>query len=70
MGTRKSMSILVGILFISACLILFVIQVGAETLNYKFCTWVNKGERISVGDVVREVKFEGNRFILSTSPYQ
>jgi hypothetical protein len=40
-----------GILVISAWVLGSAIQAGAETMNYKFYTWVIKGERILVGDV-------------------
>jgi len=51
MATKKSMFILIGILLISVWILGSTIQAGAETLNYKFYTWVNKGEGVSVGDV-------------------
>ena len=51
MATRKSIWILFCVLVISALVLGSVIQAGAETMNYKFYTWVNKGEMVPVGDV-------------------
>ena len=51
MATKKSMLVLFGILVISAWVLGFAIQVGAETMNYKFYTWVNKAEDIPIDDV-------------------
>jgi hypothetical protein len=51
MATKKSMWVLLGILVISAWVLGSVILAGAETLNYKFYTWVNKSESLPVGDV-------------------
>jgi hypothetical protein len=50
MATRKSMWILFGILVISAWVLGSAIQAGAETMNYKFYTWVIKGDDVPVGD--------------------
>jgi hypothetical protein len=51
MAARKSMWVLFGILVISAWVLGSAIQVGAETLNYKFYTYVIKQEDVPVGDV-------------------
>ncbi len=51
MTAKKSMWVLFGILVISAWLLGSAIQVGAETMNYRVYTWVNKGESVPVGDV-------------------
>jgi len=51
MATKKSMFVLFGILSISVWILGSVIQVGAETLNYKVYTYVTKGERVPIGDV-------------------
>jgi hypothetical protein len=51
MATKKSKCVLFGILAISAWILGSTIQAGAETMNYKFYTWVNKGESTPVGDV-------------------
>ena len=50
MARIKSMWILFGILVISAWVLGSANQAGAETMNYKFYTWVNKGEAVPVGD--------------------
>jgi len=51
MATRKSMWILFGILVISAWILGSAIQAAAETLNYKFYTYVTKYERVPIADV-------------------
>ncbi len=51
MATRKLMWILLGILAISAWVLGSGAPAQAETLNYKFFTWVIKGEDYPVGDV-------------------
>ncbi len=51
MATRKSMWVLFGILLISAWVLGSAIQAGAETMNYRFYTWVIRGEDVPVGDV-------------------
>jgi len=51
MATKKSMWTLLGILVISAWVLSSAIQAGAETMNFKFYTWVIKGETFPVGDV-------------------
>jgi hypothetical protein len=51
MATKKSMWVLFGILAISAWVLGSAIQAGAETMNYKFYTYVIKGDDVPVGDV-------------------
>jgi hypothetical protein len=51
MAKRKSIWVLFGILVITAWVLGSAVQAGAETWNYKFYTWVIKGETIPVGDV-------------------
>jgi len=51
MATKKSSIVLFGILVISAWVLGSAIQVGAETMNYKFYTYVTKSENFQVGDV-------------------
>jgi hypothetical protein len=51
MAKRKSIWVLFAILVISAWVLGSSIQAGAETLNYKFYTWVIRGEDVPVGDV-------------------
>ncbi len=51
MSTKKSMSILFGILVISAWVLGSAIPAGAETLKYKVYTYVTKAESAAVGDV-------------------
>jgi hypothetical protein len=60
MAPQKSLRILVGILVISAWVLGSAMQAGAETLNYKFYTWVIKSERVPVADV------EGHTVVLTT----
>ena len=50
MGATKSMWILIGILATSSWILGYSIQAGAETMKYKFYTWVNKGEVVPVPD--------------------
>jgi hypothetical protein len=50
-ATKRSMGVLFGILVISAWVFGSAIQAGAETLNYKFYTWMIKLESLPVGDV-------------------
>ena len=67
MTTKKSMWVLFGILVISAWVLGSAIQVDAETMNYKFYTWVNKAETIPVGDVeghVVRVEMRGAFYVL------
>jgi hypothetical protein len=51
MATRKSMWVLFGILVISAWVLGSAVQAGAETMKYKFYTWVIKADMIPVSDV-------------------
>ncbi|MGD0267253.1 MAG: hypothetical protein ABSD47_20250 [Candidatus Methylomirabilota bacterium] len=51
MATKKSLRVLVGICVISAWVFGAAMQAGAETLNYKFYTYVIKSESVPVGDV-------------------
>jgi hypothetical protein len=51
MTMKKSTWVLFGILVISVWVLWSVIQVGAETMNYKFYTYVTMGEEVPVGDV-------------------
>jgi hypothetical protein len=50
-ATKKSTWVLFGILVISAWVLGSAIQAGAETLNYKFYTYVIKEENIPIADV-------------------
>jgi len=49
------MRVLFGILIISVWVLGPAIQAGAETMKYKFYTWVNKAERVPVGDVEQHI---------------
>jgi hypothetical protein len=51
MATKKIIWVLLGILVISAWVLGSAIQAGAETMNYKFYTWVIKNEKVPVTDV-------------------
>jgi hypothetical protein len=51
MATRKSMIVLFGVLVISAWILGSTIQAVAETMNYKFYTWLVKQEGVPVNDV-------------------
>jgi hypothetical protein len=51
MVTKTSMRVLFGILVISAWVLGSSIQARAETMNYKFYTWVIKAENVLVDDV-------------------
>jgi hypothetical protein len=51
MATLKPLRGLFGLLAISALVLGAALPVGAEELHYKFYTWVNKWERVPVGDV-------------------
>ena len=48
---RKSMWVLFGILVIFGWVLGSAIQAGAETWNFKFYTWVIKGETFPIADV-------------------
>jgi hypothetical protein len=51
MAIKKSIWVCIGILVISAWVLGSSIQAGAETMNYKFYTYVAKAESVPVGDV-------------------
>jgi hypothetical protein len=51
MVTKKSILVFFGILLVSAWVLGPTIQAGAETMNYKFYTWVIKSESVPVGDM-------------------
>jgi hypothetical protein len=51
MAKKKSMKVLFGIFVISAWVVGAAIQASAETLKYKFYSWVIKGESVPVADV-------------------
>ena len=51
MATRKSILFLFAILAIAVWVLGSAIQAEAETLNYKFYTWVIRGENNPIGDV-------------------
>ena len=51
MASRKSIWVLIGILAITAWVLGSAIHAGAETMNYKFYTWVIRGEDVPIGDV-------------------
>ena len=51
MATKKSMWILFSILVIATWVLGFAIQADAETMTYKFYSWVIKRERTPIGDV-------------------
>ena len=50
MATKKSMWVLFGILVISAWVLGFAVQAGAETMKGRTATTVTKNENIPVGD--------------------
>ena len=51
MAARKSTFILFGILVITAWVLGSVMQAGAETMNYKYYTWVIKSENVPISDM-------------------
>jgi hypothetical protein len=59
MATRKSIWFLIAILAIAVWVLGSAVPVGAETLNYKFYTWVIKGEIQPASDV------EGHIYVLN-----
>ncbi len=66
MTTKKSMLVFWGILLASVVLGPSI-KVDAETMNYKFYTWVNKAETVPVGDVeghVVRVEMRGAFYVL------
>ena len=60
MATKKSMLVLFGILAMSSFILASVIQAGAESLKFKFYSYVTQDESLPVGDV------EGHMLSLST----
>src|SRR4030042_4399216 len=51
MATKKSMRVLLGIFVISAWVLGPAIQAEAETMNYKFYSWVIKSESVPISDM-------------------
>lgn len=51
MATTKPLWVLVGICVISIWVLGSAMPGAAETLHYKFYTWVSKAERVPIGDV-------------------
>ena len=51
MATRKSMSVLFGIFVISTWVLGSTIEARAETMNYKYYTWVIKSESVPISDM-------------------
>jgi len=51
MATRKSMSVLFGIFVISTWVLGSTIEARAETMNYKYYTWVVKSESVPISDM-------------------
>ena len=76
MATKRSVCIFLGILVIAAWVLGSAIQAGAETLNYKFYSWVKKAETVAIADAeghivnltVREafVVFENGELAIGT----
>jgi len=60
MATKKSMLVFLGIL-VASVVLGSAIKVDAETMNYKFYTWVNKGETVPVGDAEGHIVFFNQR---------
>jgi hypothetical protein len=60
MATRQSLRILIGVCVISVGILGVAMPGAAETLNYKFYTWVIKSESVPVADV------EGHTVTLGT----
>jgi len=50
MATKKSMVVFLGIL-VASVVLGSAIKIDAETMNYKFYTWVIKSERVPIDDV-------------------
>jgi hypothetical protein len=61
MATHKSLRILVGICVISALVLGSAMPGAAETLNYKFYTWMIKSESVPVADVEGHTVALGSR---------
>jgi hypothetical protein len=57
----KSICLLFGILVMSVWVLGPATQAGAETMNYKFYTWVIKGEATPVGDTEGHSVYFANR---------
>jgi len=51
MATKKSMRVLFAILIISAWVLGSTIEARAETMNYKYYTWVIKSESVPISDM-------------------
>ncbi len=51
MATRKTVWVLFGILVISVWVLGSSIPAGAETMNYKYYSWMNKQEIVPIDDV-------------------
>jgi hypothetical protein len=51
MLTTHSLRVLLGVCVISAWVLGVAVPGAAETLTYKFYTWVSKAERVPIGDV-------------------
>lgn len=51
MSTKKSLWILLGVFVISAWVLGPAIEARAETMNYKFYTWVIKSESVPISDM-------------------
>ena len=60
MATKKSMRILFCVLAISSFILASVIQAGAETMKFKYYSYMTQDESLTVGDV------EGHMLSLST----
>ena len=51
MAAKKSMWVLLGVFVISAWVLGPAIRAEAETMNYKFYTWVIKSESVPISDM-------------------
>ena len=51
MATKKLVLVFFGILVISSLILGSAIQAGAETLKFKFYSYVTQNESVPVGDV-------------------
>ena len=61
MATRQSLRILIGMCVISVGILGVVVPGAAETLNYKFYTWMIKNESVPVADVEGHTVVLGSR---------
>jgi hypothetical protein len=61
MATKKYVWIFFGILVVSVWVLGSAIQVGAETWNYKFYTWVIKSESAPVADTEGHIVYMAQR---------